>query len=204
MRLNTSDAIAAYAAATATVALLWNVWQAVRSRRHHVELRLVHTLLVQKSGDYFRTVFLEVHNRGDHPIRVAAASISTPRVAYNFTQSGVLVSLNGQTHMQITGPTPSKAEEEADQVPTLPGVILARDGGARSIDDDLPDAVLQGLKAGGAAEELASDEALILELSKGLDNELEGWIQLSTGEPYKTTRASFDWSRLARLHGHRQ
>jgi hypothetical protein len=61
-------------------------------------------------------------------------------------------------------------EEESDTVPTLPGVILARDGGARSIDDDLPDAVLQVLKAAGDAEGVVSDKALMLELSKGQPN----------------------------------
>lgn len=163
-----------------------------------MELELVHTLLVRKPGDYFRTVFLEVHNRGDHPIRVAAASISTHRVVYAFTASGFLVTLNGY-HMQITPSAPSKAEEEeSDIVPTLPGVILARDGGARSIDDDIPDAVLEVLKAAEDAEGLVSDEALMLELSRGLDVELQGWIQLSTGEPFQTKCIKFDWSRLDR------
>lgn len=198
--------VAAYAATTATIALIWQLWNAARSRRHQVEIQLIHTLLVKPSGELFRTVFLEVHNRGDHPFRVAVAGISSRHVSYSPYRDGIDVRV-GEHTLTISQPTTRKrtekqtatknqSSEDQNADPPLPGVVLARDGAMWSVNDDIPDVVLRALTESGEKESI-SDE-VISELSSGLDTELQGWIQLSTGEPYQTKSIRYDWERAAR------
>lgn len=191
--LTISEGIAAYAAAAATAALGWNIWQSRRARQHHVELKLIHTLLVRDSGEFFRTVFLEAYNRGDHPIRVAAAGISTQSVGYAFEKTGIAVTLRGGIRIEVTPPPAPRPDPEQGDDPPLPGVILARDGNSSSINDEFPDVVLKALKAAGRP----LPEGLEGELSRQLDNEIQGWIQLSTGEWFETKQVRFDWDQLA-------
>lgn len=69
--------VAIYAAAVSTASLGWQVWNARRARRPHVEVALSHTVYIPPTGSAESTVQIDVRNRGDIPVQVASVGVRT-------------------------------------------------------------------------------------------------------------------------------
>ncbi len=192
-----AEVIAGYAAAVATASVLFQIWQARASRRPQIELELIHTQFRSSPNDInpFLIVFLEVRNRGNHPIRVVGAGIDSPKVRYDFrpqvtevTRSGVSLSIPGETSKKDDG-----ADDKAEMLP-LPGIILPRDAASRSISNRMIPAedvtkIKESLK-----DKLGNEiDDLFIDVDRSFREELYGWVEVSTGEFIHTKHIKHDW-----------
>jgi hypothetical protein len=190
--LEVSDIIAVYAALVGTAAVAWPVWQARKARRPDVEVVLILTTLRNEiSGEEFRCLFLEAHNRGNHPIRVTTAGVSNEKINYSFMPGRIDVRRKGAAfpHASIGDDFP-RAEISTIMPPPIPGIVLPHDSGSRMLPEEAMSAILASLltaRSEGEAYQGLSAEELVEELAEeailDFDSELVGWINLATGDP---------------------
>lgn len=190
LQMGTGDVIAGYAAALSTILAVWQVWRHWQSRRHQVELHLVHT-----SVGSWRSLFVEVHNRGDHAVRVVLAGISSPRITYTLRDDRVHISdREGRTHITVSA---QDAGDEHSEMPTIPGIVLPRDGGMASLREEICSVALatlmQAREEGDPQLQGMTDHELSTMAVLDFDGPLQGWAHLSTGEVVETRMQSYAW-----------
>jgi len=183
------DIIAGYAAVVATAAALWPIWRARQAKQPQVEVQLFNTLVV-KGNEENRTLFLEARNRGDHPVRVVTAGISDGHLDYMFASDHIDVMKRPSVGAHASLQTPDYHAKGFPIPPPIPGIVLPRDAGSRMLPDEAIAAILASamkMRADGEGRFAGmSDEELSREFALNIEGKLQGWVQLSTGEQFRT------------------
>jgi hypothetical protein len=187
--------IAGYAAIVATGAAIVPIWQARTAHKPKVEIELVHTKGAMPDGRPFYMVTLEVRNRGDHPVRVVTAYISSPKVTYQFEENLISVQRRLDNSMLIMDVDDSEASSHSPNLP-LPGIILPRDAASRFLTIKTLWRVEQIAAEAAAGERplLDADPNCAAIISQSLHEELQGGISISTGEAMRSKAVTFDWN----------
>ncbi len=181
-----AEIIAGYAAAVATASVLFQFRQTRLARKPQIELELIHT---QMQGAL--VVFLEVRNRGNHPIRIVGAGIDSPKVHYTFfpEETGIAWS---KASVLWRHEDDNKGDDAA-MLP-LPGIILPRDAASRTISNYMipyEDSIKLGKVMRGASPD--EGNGLFEAIDSSLREELTGWVEVSTGEFIHTKPIKYDW-----------
>ena len=184
-----ADIIAGYAALVATAAILITIWQARRGRYPRIDLELIHT-----RGPNIRMVTLEVRNRGDYPVRVVTAGISSLSIINAFRPDGIEIahSHDGyEEHIRFKSDDQEvTSTASSDQMSPLPGIILPRDAGSRFIVDKIAFDI-------SAAKKVSPE--LVNDLIAFTEQELRGWVSVSTGEVFSSKPVKFDWENFKKI-----
>lgn len=184
------DFIAAYAAVLSTFLAAWQVWKYRQSRRHHVELHLIHT----RVGDD-RSLFVEVHNRGDHAVRVVMAGVSSPTVTYSFDE--LRIEVVGASGLRMVIDRNEEPVSASNRMPTIPGIVLPRDGGMAMLPEEAVvvavASMMEARKQGAPDLQELSDDDILGRVGLDLDGPLQAWVHLSTGEVIESKRETYDW-----------
>jgi hypothetical protein len=193
------EIIAGYAAVVATASVLFQIRQARIGRRPQIELELIHTQRKQLPGEDrpYLIVFLEVRNRGNHPVRIVGAHINSPKIRYDFRPQAIEITRSGIT-LTIPDETAINRDDKVDMLP-LPGIILPGDGASRDISNRMIPAediakIAKTLKdkdkSGSEVDDFFAD------VNNSFREELYGWVEVSTGEPFHTKRVKYEWDAV--------
>jgi hypothetical protein len=170
-----TEIIAGYAAFVATLALVIPIWQARRARYPRLELQLIHT-----QGPGVRAIFLEVRNRGEHPVRVVTAAIRSPDITYDFEPDGITIShRDHEVYIESKNRRLTNTSPDSEWA-WLPGIILPHDAGSRMLATNMVS--LESVDA-----ELLSD------VIASVEQEITGWVVVSTGELIHTKPVKYKW-----------
>jgi hypothetical protein len=163
------------------------MWQARRARYPRMELELIHT-----RAQGIRMVYLEVRNRGDYPVRIVTAGASGPRVGYQFMPDGIEMIRSGQEDPIViySGDKAIIDAASSGQMSPIPGIILARDAGARCVWDEMSSTLPDDLK---------TNSELRRDIATALEQELIGWVTVSTGEFFESKPTKFDWVNFKKI-----
>jgi hypothetical protein len=191
------EIIAGYAAIVATAAVIFQIRQTRRARKPQIELELIISMLVRalETGviESCRVVTLEVRNRGDHPIRIVEAGITSPRTRYIFWPQNTQV-INDEAMMTsgsfLTVAIDTLHEETENSSPPLPGIILPRDSASRWVSS----CMMSDENTAKVALDIKNKYRHEIDIS--LKAELFGWVKISTGEFVKMKPARLDWENF--------
>lgn len=191
------EIIAGYAAIVATAAIMVPVRQAKKAHKPQIELALIHTKYSQ-DDDPLHMVTLEARNRGDYPIRIVGAGISSPKVHYQFLPDTIRISTTSDRRC-VSVDTGDQAVLDKLKVLPLPGIILPQDGASRFVADNLAAIVLAIALIEEEKEDQTSrvsEPRFAANVAESFNDALHGWVEVSTGEYIETKPMKFDWDAL--------